>query len=150
MTDDPTKRSTKAAKAKATDDVVLVHSATEDGGYRVLRKRGQELMLAELRGVEEGKPLAPGGELVELTPRDEAPNLFNAKTLYAAPRLAGSSSGSRAPQDGQQEGATEATSAAPGPAGGGPAQVSTPAYRQGWADIFGSAARKRAGKHSLN
>ena len=49
-----------AAPAK-TDDVVLVHGQSEDGAFRVLRKRGEELHVGEMRPLEEGKALTPGG-----------------------------------------------------------------------------------------
>ena len=39
----------------------------------------------------------------------------------------------------------------PSTVGGGPAQVSTPAYREGWGAIFGGTnTRRRRGPHTLN
>jgi hypothetical protein len=141
--------------------VVLVHGATEDGAYRVLRKRGEQLFVGEMRAVEDGKPLAPGGEVVALRPREDSAQLFDAETLYRVP---GSSPASSPPSPASAPGSHDeaaahgarelpATSAVsddtPSTVGGGPAQVSTPAYRQGWGTIFGARGR-RGGPHTLN
>ncbi|MEZ4329581.1 MAG: hypothetical protein R3B40_30395 [Polyangiales bacterium] len=132
------------AANERSDDVVLVHGATEDGGYRVLRKRGEQLLLGEMRAVEEGKPLTPGGEVVALRPREGSP-LFDAETLFRVP---GGAPGKETTQTRQAlprgEGADVPTTV-----GGGPAQVSTPAYREGWGAIFGGRSR-RGGPHTLN
>ena len=123
---------------------MLVHSQSDDGAFRVLRKRGDELHVGEMRPLEEGKTLTPGGEVVALRPRTDSPQLFDAQTLYRVP--------------GDAPARTEAPAAAapamsaeePSTVGGGPAQVSTPAYREGWGAIFGGTRRRRGGQHSLN
>lgn len=133
------------ARAERQDDVVLVHGASDDGAYRVLRKRGEQLFVGEMRPVEEGKPLVPGGEVVALRPRADSPQLFDAETLFRVPGGSAAVSASAAHEP------AGAPSAAPEPTtvGGGPAQVSTPAYREGWSAIFGPRRRPR-GPHSLN
>lgn len=136
-----------AADGGRTEDVVLVHGATDDGAYRVLRKRGDQLLVGEMRAVEEGKPLIPGGEVVALRPREDSAQLFDAETLFrvpGGPASTGSGAAQKALSDGSSEPASE-----PSTVGGGPAQVSTPAYREGWGAIFGSG-RRRGGNHSLN
>lgn len=71
------------AKRKG-EDVLLVHSPTDDGrGWRVLRKREERLELGAIRPVEEGRPIQ--GELVSLKPRDGTP-LFDVEVQYAPPR----------------------------------------------------------------
>lgn len=71
------------AKQKG-EDVVLVHSPTDDGrGWRVLRKREERLEVGTIQPVEEGKPLH--GELVALKPREGTP-LFDVEVQYAPPR----------------------------------------------------------------
>lgn len=142
------------ATGKPPEDVVLVHGATDDGGFRVLRKRGDDLFVGEMRAIEEGKPLVPGGEVVSLRPRADSPQLFDAETLYRVP-AGGLESGAHGAADGRREGHDESSAPAarastdtPTTVGGGPAQVSTPAYREGWGAIFG--ARRRGGPHTLN
>lgn len=127
------------------EDVVLVHGAAEDGAWRVLRKRGDELHVGEMRPLEEGKALTPGGEVVALRARADSPQLFDAQTLYRVP-------GEAPARDAAPASTAPALPAdAPSTVGGGPAQVSTPAYREGWGAIFGSGAkRRRGGQHSLN
>lgn len=96
-----------------------MHSQSPDGeALNVVRKRGDELSLGQVRKAAEGKPIA--GDLVSLKPREGAPRLFDVEVLHEA----------RA-------------------AGGGPAKVSTPEYRQGWAQVFGPK-RRRASASDLN
>jgi hypothetical protein len=95
-----------------SDDVVWVHSQSGDGeALNVVRKRGDEVTFGQVRKAEEGKPLA--GELVALRPREDAPRLFDVEVLH------------------------ESKSAR----GDGPSNVSTPAYRRGWAEVFGPKRR---------
>jgi hypothetical protein len=105
--------STKERQSRRTsEDVVWVHSQSEDGeALNVVRKRGDEVSLGQVRKAEEGKPLA--GELVSLKPREDMPRLFDVEVLHD-PR------------------ATR---------GDGPANVSTAAYRRGWAEVFGPKRR---------
>lgn len=133
------------ATPATSDDVVLVHSQSEDGAFRVLRKRGDELHVGEMRPLEEGKALTPGGEVVALRARADSPQLFDAQTLYRVPGEAPASSAA------PTSAAPALPAEAPSTVGGGPAQVSTPAYREGWGAIFGSGAkRRRTGQHTLN
>lgn len=91
----------------AVEDVVLVHSRAADGeGYNVLRKRGDELSVGQVRPVVEGAPLH--GELLKLEPREGTP-LFDVQVLYEPPPSAERS---------------------------GPAQVATQRYRRGWDAVF--------------
>lgn len=126
------------------EDVVLIHSQSEDGALRVLRKRGDELHVGEMRPLEEGKALTPGGEVVALRARAESPQLFDAQTLFRVPGEA------PARAEAEADAAPALTAGEPSTVGGGPAQVSTPAYREGWSAIFGGTRRRRSGQHTLN
>jgi hypothetical protein len=106
--------------SKKGEDVVWVHSQTPDGeGLNVVRKRGDEVSFGQVRRVVEGKPIL--GELVALRPREDAPRFFDVEVLHA-----GTTTGRE-----------------------GPPQVSTPAYRHGWAEVFGPK-KKRAASSALN
>lgn len=97
------------------EDVVWVHSQSPDGeALNVVRKRGEELSIGQVRKAVEGKPLL--GELVSLRPREDAPRLFDVEVLHEA-------------RSARAE---------------GPANVSTPAYREGWAEVFGPKRRRAA------
>lgn len=112
----PNQRRAPEKKNKA-EDVVWVHSQTPGGeALNVVRKRGDTLSLGQVRKAEEGKPIA--GELLALEPREGEPRLFDVEVLHAAPTESGSAERSA-----------------------GPANVSTPAYRQGWASVFGKRKR---------
>src|SRR5690606_22409278 len=101
---------------KKSEDVVWVHGPSDDGeALHVLRKRGDEVSFGQMRRAEEGKPFH--GELVALKPREDVPRLFDVEVLHE-------SHAARAD---------------------GPANVSSEAYRRGWASVFG--AKKRAGSH---
>lgn len=110
----------------AVEDVVLVHGRSEDGKtLAVLRKRGEQLSAGLMTAVEEGKPIS--GDLVRLVPREGMPFVADVEVLYEhGPQAAGR--------------------------GDGPAQVSTPAYREGWDSIFGAKARRahRPADETLN
>lgn len=100
-------------------DVVLMHSPTDDGaGTRVLRARPGRLETGEVRPIKSGAPLAPGGDVVRLSPRPESPALFDVHVECSVP--------------------AEAPSAQVNDAAGrsGPAQVATPAYRDSWERTF--------------
>ncbi|MEM7606736.1 MAG: hypothetical protein AAF411_15375 [Myxococcota bacterium] len=80
----------KAKKAEKVEDVLVVHSRTEDGaGVNVLRRKGEELSVGELRPLEEGKPIA--GEVVSLKAREEAPGVYDVKSELKAPKRPGPS-----------------------------------------------------------
>jgi hypothetical protein len=97
-------------------DVVLLHGPTDDGeGARVLRARGAQVEVGEVRPLREGRSLAPRTEVVRLTPRSEAPNLFDVHVEHAVDSQAGSPSSATA----------------------GPPQVATRAYRESWERTFG-------------
>jgi hypothetical protein len=100
-------------------DVVMVHGKTADGnGACVIRARPGRLEAGEVRALESGRPLVPGGQVVQLSPRSaSAPNLYDVKVEYEVP-------------GGRQESEAQATS--------GPAQVATRAYRDSWERTFGS------------
>jgi hypothetical protein len=100
-------------------DVVLMHGATSDGaGTRVLRARPGQIEAGEVRPLREGQPLAPGGEVVRLVERPEAPCLYAVKVDYQVP----------------------ASKASAGDASG-PPQVATPAYRESWERTFATPSR---------
>jgi hypothetical protein len=106
---------------KDADDVLFLHSPTEDGeGIRVVRAREDRVEAGELRAMKEGQPLV-AGEVVNLTPRPEQPRVCDVKVVAKV---------------------TPPKAAAPAPKG--PAQVATRAYRESWERIFGD------GDKSLN
>ncbi|MCA9609362.1 MAG: hypothetical protein KC619_27365 [Myxococcales bacterium] len=111
------------AKPKRPDDVALVLGATEGAEkLAVLRKRGDKVEAAVLAKAEEGKPVH--GDLVRLSAREE-PHLYDVETIHEAPKPDAS------------------TTPTPTGARSGPAQVASPAYREGWDRIF-PAKRRRA------
>lgn len=94
---------------KAERDVVLLHSQS-DSGLRVIRSRGGNLELGEIRHLREGQPIA--GEVVRLAPTDHE-RLFEVDVVHdARPNVR--------PH-------------------GGPAQVTSDAYRASWDAIFGAS-----------
>lgn len=107
-------------------DVALVHGTTPDGGYRILRRRGENLELGSVHPLVEGKPLS--GEVVALTPRKGCPLVCDVQTLYSAPSLP------------QSDTAAPKVSARP-PMKKGPAQVSNDTYRENW-DVIWSRPKK--------
>lgn len=113
--------SSDAPKNDAEDfDLVLVHGETSDGeGARVLRARPGRFEAGEVRPLQQGRPLSPGGEVVSLTQRPGAP-LYDVKVEY------------RIPTAGDVESKASA----------GPPQVATRAYRDSWERTFG--ARREA------
>ena len=100
-------------------DVVMVHGKTADGnGACVIRARPGRLEAGEVRALESGRSLAPGGQVVQLSPRGPStPNVYDVKVEYEVP-------GAR------QDSEAQPTS--------GPAQVATRAYRDSWERTFGS------------
>lgn len=106
---------------RTKEDVVVVHSMTEDGrGWNVLRRREGRLEAGAMRPVVEGQPLH--GEVVKLVPREGVPEgapVFDVEVLYAGE-----------------------------PSKSGPAQVATRAYRANWDTIF--AAPRDDDDHASN
>lgn len=99
-------------------DVVLLHSATEDGkGLRVLRARDGNVEGGELRPLRDGVPLVRG-EIVRLKPREAFPLLCDVEVACEV----GQKAGKEAP---------------PRVTHGGPSQVATRGYRANWDAIFG-------------
>jgi hypothetical protein len=105
---------------KGEFDVVLMHGTTDDGaGTKVLRARPGRIETGEVRPMPDGRPLVPGGEVVRLERRKDAPAFFDVHVECKVP----------------------AESAALTRTAGGPAQVATQAYRESWARTFGTARR---------
>jgi hypothetical protein len=103
-------------------DVALIHGRTEDGqGLRVIRRRDDRLELADVRPLEEGKPIH--GEVVRLTPRPDFPLLCDIETEFSSPSMLSHK---------------------------GPAQVATDSYRRNWEAIFQPAAEESAEPELLN
>jgi hypothetical protein len=100
-------------ETSTSEDVALIHSATEDGeGARILRLRKGKVEAAEVRPAKEGESLN-NHELVRLHPRENTPRICDIEVLYS----------------GSQE-SSEPSS--------GPARVSNSAYRKNWDRIFAS------------
>jgi len=105
----------KDAPAPKGEDVLLLHSPTEDGeGIRVLRARENRIETGEVRAMKEGKPLV-GGEIVKLAPREGAPQVCDVEVVQKLEPV--------------RDGVRDSTK---------PAQVATRAYRDSWDRIFGA------------
>jgi hypothetical protein len=116
---------------KPSKDVVLLGPPTADGaGLHVIRARDERLEAGELRALEEGKPIV--GEIVTLKPREENGRVCDVTDSYTPP-----------PPTPAHAANTEAQLAHKGPA-----KVASPAYREGWDEIFG--AKKTPPPSSLN
>jgi hypothetical protein len=105
-------------------DVVVLAGATDDGeGAKVLRARSGRIEAGEVRPLREGRALAAGGEVVRLSPRQEAPAVYDVRIEHVV-------EGAAAKSDDVQ-------AQAPAPRNK-PAQVATPAYRDSWERTFGA------------
>jgi hypothetical protein len=105
-------------------DVVLLAGATDDGeGAKVLRARSGRVEAGEVRPLREGRPLVTGGEVVRLSPRTEAPALYDVRVEHVV--------------EGAVAGDTAGEPAKPA-ARSKPAQVATRAYRDSWERTFGA------------
>ncbi len=137
-----TSASTKAAKpaAKQDQDVVMIHSATDDGGYRVIRQRDNQLEVGTMHTLKDGQPIH--GEVVSLTPRPEAPFVCDVKVEVPSPVHA--TDGAASAEN------TNKLRAMPEPMRlkNGPAQVASDTYRRGWDDIWGNASRSTSRKNT--
>ncbi len=102
--------SRNAQKKAEKIDVALIHGRTADGqGLRVIRRRDDRVELADVRPLEQGKPIH--GEVVRMTPRSDFPLLCDVETELPAPSASTHSHK-------------------------GPAQVATDTYRKNWDAIF--------------
>lgn len=105
---DESDQGAKKPDAPKKDDVLLMHSRTEDGkGIRVLRAREGKVEAGEVRALESGVPIR--GEVVSLTQRKDNPALWDVDVHCRV---------------------------TPSRAHAGPARVSTRAYRDNWDAIF--------------
>jgi hypothetical protein len=95
---------------KPHEDVVLLLGRTDEGHLRGVRRRGDEVALAELRPMKEGQPLNEG-DVVSLRQRAESPILWDVEVHYSPPAVAQTHKG--------------------------PARVTSARYREGWDAIFG-------------
>ncbi len=110
--------STPAKTDVAKDDVMLVHSKTADGeGAVVLRKKGEDLSIGEVRPLKEGQPVH--GDVVRLEQREEHPALFDVHTEL------------------------EVGTKTPSRAHAGPARVASGQYRAGWESLWGRGRRRK-------
>ena len=123
-----------ASKGKPKD-LVLVHSATDDGGVNVLRARDERLEVGTMRPLEDGRPIQ--GEVVKLKQRPEMPNLFDAETQFVSEAAPTTDTAAKAPQSlPARTTDTRGTSA-------GPAQVASDTYRKNWDTIWKPRQAKR-------
>lgn len=102
--------------AEDHDIVLLTGGKSRDGkGLTAIRSRPDKLELAELRPMEEGKPLA-GRELISLHSREGSPVIWDVKVEHRG-------------ADGTA-------------AHAGPARVTTSSYRKGWDNVFSGGKKK--------
>src|SRR5215470_6590087 len=99
-------------------DVALLYAPTDDGkGARVLRSREGSLETGEVRPVRDGQPVQQG-ELVRLSPREEASCLYDVEVLH---------DGTAEPKQ-----LSKASAATPESPRGRPPQVASDDYRENW------------------
>jgi len=100
-------------------DVALVFGKDEHGMH-ILRRRSEDAPVEAgvLRPLKSGKPI--DGEVISLSPRPEAPLLFDVKSELPSPYEAER------------------------PTSDGPAQVANDAYRRGWDAVWGRRRRDRS------
>jgi hypothetical protein len=97
-------------------DVVLLRGRTPDGkGVRAVRSRPERIDLAEIRPLQEGRPIHDA-ELVRLHPREESPLLYDVEVQYGE----------------RDQGSVGHE---------GPARVTSPEYRENWDAVFGRHRR---------
>lgn len=112
------------AKKRKSQDVMLVHGVNETGDeYAVLRAREDRVEAGVVKTLKEGEPVE--GEVLKLTPREEAPLLYDVDVEVPRGRL-------NAP------GGSESRK--------GPAQVASSTYRSNWDSIWN---KKRPSKKRL-
>ena len=111
----------KSDKEKDKQDVVLLHSPTEDGeGVRAVRSRPGRLDFTELRPLEEGKDVSHS-EVIKLTPHEKTPRICDVDVIYGPEEKAETQS---------------AQSHA------GPARIASDAYRKNWDQVFKLRSKK--------
>ncbi len=104
------------AAAEPGLDIVVPRAPTDDGkGLHVVRLREEAVEVGELRKLEEGRPVAPGSEIVKLSPRDDLP-AWNVEVMV--PRRTAATP----PQGSERR---------------GPPQVASADYRRNWDATFG-------------
>jgi hypothetical protein len=106
------------AKVESTGDVAVVFGKDENGTH-ILRRRSEDAPIEAgvLRPLQSGKPIE--GEVISLSPRPDAPLMFDVKSEIPSPYPA-----------------ARATD--------GPAQVANDAYRKGWDAVWGRRRRDRS------
>ena len=111
-----TKRALPADAPAPPGDVAVVFGKDEHGTH-ILRRRSQNAPVEAgvLRPLQSGKPI--DGEVVSLSPRSDAPLLFDVKSELPSPYPAAR------------------------PTSDGPAQVANDAYRKGWDAVWGRRRR---------
>ena len=114
----PKEQPASGAPVPPTGDVAVVFGKDENGTH-ILRRRSEDAPVEAgvLRPLQSGKPIE--GEVVSLSPRPEAPLLFDVKSELPSPYPAARSTD-------------------------GPAQVATDAYRKGWDAVWGRRRRDRS------
>ncbi len=115
-----------ASLEPSSPDVALIHGVTSDGGFQILRAKGDRIELGAVRPLRDGVPIT--GEVVRLRPRENCPILCDVEVQLAAKEIPGD----------RQVPAAEA-----GQTRTGPAQVATDEYRKNWDAIW---SRTRAPK----
>lgn len=125
---------TSKSPPAATD--VLVPTGRSEHGVSVLRCREGSVEIGELREAKSGEPLL--GELVNLTPRTDHPEVFDVEVLAKGPLAQ------------QKERASDALVAKTGHERSlghkGPSRVTSDAYRENWDAVF----PPRSSKSDLN
>lgn len=97
---------------KAANDLVFIHSGAEDGSSLNVIRKRGDEIA--FGQLQRAEEGKPlNGELLQLKPYDESGRLFEVETLYA-----------------------------PRTSGGGPAQVTTPEFRENFRSIFGTKRKK--------
>ena len=119
--DDPGGPGAQTARAQPEGpqgDLAFVFGRSPDGTH-ILRRRSETAPIEAgvLRPLREGKPI--DGEVVTLTPRGDAPMLFDVKSELPDPH----------------------PERVPRPTNEGPVQVATDAYRKGWDAMWGRRHR---------
>lgn len=121
------------ARAKKSDDVVLIHGVSADGdSFSVLRARDNRVEAGIVRAVKEGE--VGQGELLRLAPRPECPLVCDVEVELPKNTL-------------NARGGSDASASSPEGLHG-PAQVATASYRENWDAIWPSAGAPK--KRLLN